>query len=88
MNLPILPAIPEVFLRRNEPLVLVAGEVVAWEPDLEHARQLVVITRVVDVPGDERRIWARALASMTGDGEYWNDESRCREFPAQALRRT
>lgn len=74
------------------------GDVFAWEPDLPHARELVVVTRIstpdndkvivhargsaVISGGHEQRIWTR---SIDGDDEFWNDESRFREAVVPTL---
>ena len=74
------------------------GDVFAWEPDLPHARELVVVTRITG-PGEdqtiehalgvavlsgghEQRVWTRPL---DGDEEVWNDESRFREAVVPTL---
>lgn len=68
------------------------GQVFAWEPDLPHARELLVVTRVGDPPPDTVVRHARGVAVLSGgrgpmvwarpiDGtrEYYNDEDRFRE---------
>lgn len=52
------------------------GQRFIWEPHKPKAREYITVTRIVDIEGDERRIWTRS----DSDGEEcWNEESRFRE---------
>jgi hypothetical protein len=53
------------------------GEVFAWEPHLPWARELIVVTRIEEPPGDERVIYTRPFPSY--GTENGNDEGRFRE---------
>jgi hypothetical protein len=57
------------------------GEIYAWEPDLPHARQLMLVTRVANRAPDEPAIWCAPIADGQAqhDKAVWNDESRFRE---------
>ncbi len=89
--------IPEVELVRHKGLLegpISVGEVFAWEPDLPHARELIVVVEITD---DTHRIEStvshdRGLAiitvengagvrsrSLSGGPVCWNDMSRFRE---------
>jgi hypothetical protein len=70
------------------------GEIFAWEPDLPHARELVLVTRVIgDAASGDRRIYTRglddrapkALGSTPHVLERWNEESRFREAVVPTL---
>jgi hypothetical protein len=84
MPLPIKPTIPSALLRepRKRPLKgqIEPGEVFAWEPDLPHARELVIVRRVYTVRKGEH--WAESWVE-TWDMDYaqshHNEESRFRE---------
>lgn len=73
----ILPIIPEAYIVRDEPRPLHGdirrGMILAWEPDLPTARELVIVTKV---RGDF--VWVRNLDDKYGRS-YMNDESRVRE---------
>lgn len=77
--LPHKPMLHDVEIRMHEgdlvgPIEL--GEVFAWEPHLPWARELVVVTRIEEPPGDERVIYARPFPSY--GAENGNDEGRFR----------
>lgn len=79
-RLPVMPAIEESVIDRSGPQgydgPIAVGAVFAWEPDLPHARELLIVTRI---DGDSRCcvIWTKPL---TRDRAHtWNDESRFRE---------
>lgn len=92
--LPNKPMIPEAELRRGKRPYkgnIVPGDVFAWEPDLPHARELVVVTRItgphfpnpIEQPflidfseGNELTVWTRPL---NGWEEAGNEMSRFRE---------
>lgn len=82
MSLPIKPMIAEAVLCRGErPYkgAIEPGDIFAWEPDLPHARELVVVTRVEWCIGPglyEARIWARDIDS---NNEHWNPEEMFRQ---------
>lgn len=95
VTLPSLPEIPRAMLRptkRPYKGAIGVGDVFAWEPDLPHARELCVVTRItgplepeaithsrgtaVLFRGSETTILTRPLG---GGKEVWNDESRFRE---------
>jgi hypothetical protein len=63
---------------------ITAGMEFIWEPDMPHARQHIVVTRVAPIAGDETRIWSHEVDQPPATA-YWNDESRFREAatPAQ-----
>jgi hypothetical protein len=80
----VLPEIPAAVLVQGScPLVgpIEPGEVFAWEPDKPHARELLVVVRIEERPGDERLIHSRPIgASPWGRIDTsGNDESRFRE---------
>lgn len=96
MTLPIKPAIPEAVLRRgSRPYLgkISVGKIFAWEPDLPHARELCVVTRLAEPEeplrvkhrtgtallsrGTEPQVWSRQYPD--GGEEYNNDISRFRE---------
>lgn len=77
-SLPIRPAIaPAFIIRDRRPLrgPIKPGHIFAWEPDIPHARELVVVTRV-EGDSDDARIWSRPI---DGDNEVWNTVDRFRE---------
>lgn len=71
------PLIPEPYIVRSAPRPLCdpikPGQILAWEPDLPTARELVIVTKV---RGDF--VWVRNLDDKYGRS-YMNDESRVRE---------
>ena len=92
--LPRFPKIPEAVLVRHKGLLrgpIAIGEVFAWEPDLPHARELVV---VVELTGKSHRVettvkhplGTAVIAAESGAGVRtralngnklcWNDMSR------------
>ncbi len=89
MSLADKPIISEAVLRRDQCMPgfrecprwyggeIEPGMVFAWEPDLPHARELVVVTRIT---GSPRRpaIWTRPILGSRDD-EVWNEISRFRE---------
>ncbi len=51
--------------------------VFAWEPDIPTARELIVVCEVVEIVGDERRIWTLALDSpLRGQPQRWGSLMR------------
>lgn len=76
-----MPIIPEAVIIRPPPGCggysgeIRPNHVFAWEPDLPHARELVIVTKIT---GDdrERLIWT---VPIDGGDEVYNDESRFRE---------
>jgi hypothetical protein len=95
------PVIAEAFLRRSgRPYRgdIRPGDVFAWEPDLPHARELCVVTRLTGPREDEVIRHARGTAvicgtgeplvwsrPLDGDDEWWNTESRFREAVVPTL---
>lgn len=78
MGLPILPMIPSAYLapsKRPYSGAIKPGDVFAWEPDLPHARELLVVTRIVDET-HRTLVWTRHI---DGDEEVYNDIDRFRE---------
>lgn len=69
------------------------GMIFAWEPDLPHARELIIVVHVDMSGGDEARVWTRSLGSprrgkpfmphlvphLLPGHEIPSDESRFRE---------
>lgn len=72
----ILPIIPEAYIVRDEPRPLHGdirrGMILAWEPDMPHARELVIVTKV-----DGDAVWIRNLDNRRGRS-YLIDEWRVR----------
>ena len=96
-GMPILPIIPESVICRNRGKQyngpIEPGMVFAWEPDLPHARELCVVTKIGDAlppltvahstgkatiyRGDGQMIYSRSI-QLNGD-EVYNEISRFRE---------
>jgi hypothetical protein len=96
IGLPVLPMIGEAeLLREARPYAgqIRIGQVFAWEPDLSHARELLVVTRIGPPPPPTAVHHSRGVAIISngsddvvytrhfpdGKTEVWNDLSRFRE---------
>ena len=77
MTLPRKPIIDAALLRGPRPLVgpITPGEVFAWEPDLPHARELLIVRRLYEIDGEG---WVEAW-DMEYQGTHHNEEARFRE---------
>lgn len=76
--LPSKPPIGENELRRDKrPLrgPIEPGEVFAWEPDLPHARELIIVRRIYKNGGE---MWVESW-DMNYAKTYHNEEDRFRE---------
>jgi hypothetical protein len=96
-GLPVLPMLDETVLVRTAPRpyteVILPGMIFAWEPDLPHARCLLIVTKItgpqptfeikhgrgtaVISSRHDHLIWSKYFP--TREYEVWNDESRFRE---------
>lgn len=88
-GLPFRPIIPEPLMRRCERPYdgpVKPGDVFAWEPDIETARELLVVTRITKEPSFpdpyEERVFTRPI---DGGKEVWNSMSRFREAVVPTL---
>lgn len=80
MALPIKPEIPRAVLARGERPYsgeILPGEIFAWEPEMPHARELCIITKVIARTGNEPLVYTRDFPGRRQ--EVRNELSRFRE---------